>query len=1045
MSFALRRYKLIAFCLLSLFAGVYLLQRSQNADAAPCGTVAAITNVFPRPSTGLRETAGCGGADSYMWLSEYHAGSPLTTRNAKLRVFYSTADLAVWGWDIDFLSFETLNNGNHRCGSNISITVAGSTQWLSKPGGTCVISYPPGFTINQGMLSADVGRYGNGWRYVDIDMFQWTNDSNAPVRARAWNANARITFHEQSIGEAQTGGNYNVDGSFGAFALWSADMGGGTQEPLTYTLKFSPDCSVAPNAPINVSLKWYDADDDNSVGGTNAQHPFRMELYDDTTGTYVIDTYSNNPFFEFGNDDAYVTHPPVTLYGGHRYRWIWSNISRNNGVQIFMPFSEINAETTCVPPDVCANIPGNQASVPAGMFQSGPNCYVNDAQPSMWAGPDCANNRVSVWSTDPNGNGYNIFASINGGGWFPVGRDGSGWFFVGMGANGRYSAVTVSIVTWGTNPPYMAPGSAQSNSTSVTFGPCYTQVRGRVHNAYSRATGYAGVTINTCQAGISATTNGNGDYVFDAPIGGWYCVRVNGQPAGSYTTNVRPWGEGYPGCGAYGPGVASPDYCAAQSTYECQIAGTNAGINCSGIDYDRGADTGFDFALRYRPVITCALTSPSVIEVSQPYRPTVDVRNTQPSTRPPVSGSVTLIVTGQPNRSTAYGPLTAGQDTNPDVTFTDVIITTPGTYNVSARATGVGDGISIDPTPFTCNGSTTVLVSQMSYLKSYGGDVWAGASFQNPCVFTTGSIDAFATPRGTSPINGAPMYAGSSAQFSVTALMTINEFYSVSNRVPGGGNTFPPKGLTFSNNGAGAPSSTYGGGYGNAYPRCLPDYYNDTRGGSVQTVAGVTNANFGTAGPLQFDLGAGDHTIGSLTIPNGRQVVIFAEGNVYLNGNIQYDGAARATIADIPNLTLITRGNIFVDNNVTRLDGLYIAQPAGGAAATQGRFYTCARQLTPPRLYTSTEIFANCGGQAGVSGQLVVNGGVIAQQIRFLRTFGTLRDAAPNEVPNFATGAGTQAGEVFNYTAEMFLAPSGLERPRQSGSYDAITSLPPIY
>lgn len=201
--------------------------------------------------------------------------------------------------------------------------------------------------------------------------------------------------------------------------------------------------------------------------------------------------------------------------------------------------------------------------------------------------------------------------------------------------------------------------------------------------------------------------------------------------------------------------------------------------------------------------------------------------------------------------------------------------------------------------------------------------------------------------------------------------------------------------------------------------------------------------------PGGFDAGksrymlTGAHSIAGLNIPIGSQVAIYVDGNVTITGNITYDGPA-ATSDALPYLAIIARGNIYIEPGVDRIDGLLIAQPRDLNSPTDGRIYTCAPSGAPP---DATNIYTLCSAK-----QLVVNGALIAQQVKFGRTFKSLKDSYSLEAPAYATGTGTNAAEVINYSPEMYLAPSPLRDPNLTtsrdgiyGKYDAAFSLPPVY
>jgi hypothetical protein len=171
---------------------------------------------------------------------------------------------------------------------------------------------------------------------------------------------------------------------------------------------------------------------------------------------------------------------------------------------------------------------------------------------------------------------------------------------------------------------------------------------------------------------------------------------------------------------------------------------------------------------------------------------------------------------------------------------------------------------------------------------------------------------------------------------------------------------------------------------------------------------------------------------------------VYVNGNIFIDRNILYDTAARTTTNDIPFFALIVKGNIYIGPGVSRLDGLYIAQPTAPDTPTNGRIYTCAPSAGS--YYTIATVYDNC------QRQLVVNGALIAQQVKFMRTIFSLNQGGAREAPtDFANGTGTKAAEVINYTPEMYLAPSPLINPNASSAasgiqpYDAIFSLPPVF
>ncbi len=590
------------------------------------------------------------------------------------------------------------------------------------------------------------------------------------------------------------------------------------------------------------------------------------------------------------------------------------------------------------------------------------------------------------------------------------------------------------------------PGIDRANDWGydIVFRIPKVTVQGNLANAYSRSTKYSGITITTCVPGVSATTDANGNFSFVLRKGTGFCIRPNSAPANAVTYNVRPWGVGYAVCPAYGSGVATPDYCGSFSTYEWQqagIAGTSGAWAVNDRHGEGTYDYGYDIVFRFRPQISCSISTNSPVEAGVPNNLTVTMTATDGggSTRPTItSGTANYDVVGLQAANGAFGALSP-RGTAVDVTPAPSVMTAnaANVYTINASVNATGDGISSGNV--TCTGTATVTAADYPYLKIYGADIRAGGGFgSGTCNSSTGGVFGFGYRPGT-PATSTD-YRGTSSQLGIMSLLNVNGVYSAAQRTA---SPTVPRGLTFSSTGG---DSTYGGdfdGTASGGGICIPDYFNNTRSGSVGKV-GTVNAAIAASpeGKSQYTAntlgGSGD-----ITVPLRHQVAVYIDGNLVIDRNITLaTGAGQPS--DLPFFALIVRGNIYIAPNVSRLDGLYIAQPNNGQQATQGRIYTCSNGATP---YVAANIATACDDN-----QLVINGALVAQQVKFLRTLRSLRDTpSTSEAPNFANGTGTNAAEVINYTPEMYIAPSPLLDPVTSAAgtgvnrYDAIYSLPPVY
>ncbi|HSX32236.1 MAG TPA: hypothetical protein VLF43_03170 [Candidatus Saccharimonadales bacterium] len=303
-----------------------------------------------------------------------------------------------------------------------------------------------------------------------------------------------------------------------------------------------------------------------------------------------------------------------------------------------------------------------------------------------------------------------------------------------------------------------------------------------------------------------------------------------------------------------------------------------------------------------------------------------------------------------------------------------------------------------------------VQVVRKPYVKVFGGDISAGNGLQTStgtCANTAASIVGWN--------KRAPGYAGSGVQYAAYAAAAIRDVATASGNVAGAP---APSGLAFANTAANPAAGLFGGSFGQL--PCIPDYYAGkpatamilpTSVGAI-TASGVYQRN------TSLSLAGG-------VVQPGIRVTAYVDGDVYITSNITYGGTW--TPATVPLFRLIVRGNIYIDRNVTQLDGLYIAQPQGSSG---GVLYTCATGAAA--LVPSNSLAATCGKP------LTINGAVTARSIMLLRTNGSLSQSTPTE-----NSTSTTMAEKFNFVPSLWIAqPVG--EVNDPPAYDSITGLPPI-
>jgi hypothetical protein len=359
----------------------------------------------------------------------------------------------------------------------------------------------------------------------------------------------------------------------------------------------------------------------------------------------------------------------------------------------------------------------------------------------------------------------------------------------------------------------------------------------------------------------------------------------------------------------------------------------------------------------------------------------------------------------------------------PGFTFCPQII--PGGGNNQARPPEVVVVVSGDQTicrmlyvwPASRAGETKgyevcVAVAQKPYLKVYGGDVSVGGGLASAGTCPSSNSGAVSWNQKTA---GHP---GAGTQFAALVRGLIREFATAQGNA---GGAPAGAGLAFANTVNNPGAGQYGGNFGTA--SCIKDFYSEYTGGAPATPSNVSSMNpltpvYATTGNL---------TLGGGNINPNQRTTVYVDGDLYINGNITYVGSWNT--GSMPMFKVVVRGNIFIDNDVTRIDGIYIAQQNG---ANTGSIYTCTTSSAVPIL-SNGQFFNNCNRK------LTVNGAFIANSVEFLRTNGTQHNSTANE-PN----SSGNIAEVFNYGPAFWIPQPAPTGGGGANNYDAITSLPPV-
>jgi hypothetical protein len=349
-----------------------------------------------------------------------------------------------------------------------------------------------------------------------------------------------------------------------------------------------------------------------------------------------------------------------------------------------------------------------------------------------------------------------------------------------------------------------------------------------------------------------------------------------------------------------------------------------------------------------------------------------------------------------------------------------------------------------------------VIVNQ-PYVHFIGSDVSAGGGFENaPSCSNPGSIKTYTSTTGFNNGGTAPP-VGSGVQIGALSIGPVEGFSSAQLRTSSPtGST----GLTFANTTNVAASGTgkvsLGGNFGGTH--CAADYWKTKPTNVTASPASGMLANFASSEIQYYEPAGGTLRINLATTSNiadGADVAIFVKGNVRISNNINFASSSWGTIENIPSFYLIVvpddtgnGGNIYIDNGVTQLDGVYIAQP--NSANQGGGIYTCSNGAAR---YAYTELLQYCRTQ------LLVNGAFVAKQVYLDRSFGSMRNSFPGEYlrgsraggppdcgDSGAAPLGDCAAEIFNFGPEIYLSnPSVIQKSGPTtGKYDYLTSLSPV-
>lgn len=372
---------------------------------------------------------------------------------------------------------------------------------------------------------------------------------------------------------------------------------------------------------------------------------------------------------------------------------------------------------------------------------------------------------------------------------------------------------------------------------------------------------------------------------------------------------------------------------------------------------------------------------------------------------PMASGSNPGVATGCPKSFAGKTTVTVGSETINAGSGNQTICRS---FQVAPSSASVASAID----------EACVVVATKPYVRSYGGDVSVGGGLAN----ADGSCTA--TPSNSSVISwnreAGGAWGGAGTQYAVFAMGEIQDFASGLGN-SGSATAQPPADLSFANTSVDTANGDFGGDWGDA--QCIPDYYSTMPASAAGNP--LPGGNVSAWGDGAYSA-SGQVTVSGGNVNPNQRTQVFIDGDLYITGNVTYAGSWAS--AKIPLMEFVVKGNIFIDADVSQLDGVYIAQDDG--SNTKGIIYTCADSFTP--ISVDANMYGKCDNT-----KLTVNGSFVANSIRLMRTKGSVKQGQAGDNPSAST-----AGEVFNYNPALWIAQPSTGS--NVGKYDSVTSLPPI-
>ncbi len=1001
------------------------------------------------------------------------------------------------------------------------------------------------FTVPTSEFSTLTEDYGSSYRVALLQVRKTGGTGIRSFRVQASLSSAVVTAAEIGNASASPGQPSAV-----VVSAWDGrgPSTGNVAGRISYY--FSPNCNFFNDSSPNsrtAYLKWFDAD----VGASNQPQNISWQLIDIGNGSVVASRSGS----QLGANGEF-REAPVTLIRGRSYEWRWENVNRTNGIQVWVPFSEITTLVTCADPidpvgyaDSCV-LSGNNTIIYGWAYDD--NASTNDGRPRVTTrlnggsavtddtdrsyrnsqinsyldtfshGNRARDNRYGfaiTYSGLTRGNTYNLSGTV-----LDVGPGSNQALGINTSSSPPSGGVSGSSgfpgsripdaclpnippTTWDYRHYQFNDGAASGTTypliragTSVTIG-------GRVRN-YGTGTG-----ANNYDYRLRVSLNGGSTWS-NMPSGSWTAESQLASGATSSPTRSATYtipSSTAPGTIVCFRGEISPylgtrsssgtisvtssgwrvtsNRCVEIEDVPTQVTINPASSNCTTLSYNiidpdtpngftvqllvdglvyasftrnnqnRGANTygisrwrdlvGRNFEVRvthpdnptalsgvWTPgacvTVNCEV-SPLAIEANDPFSLTVTSNNsaTLGSEAGTYEYEVFLRVTGLMDPEEQLDDPATAQTISPTVqtlSETSRLLVSPGAGRLSLTGRIVFVGA---PNPPPCN--RTAVVTARPYVRFYGNDVIACG---------TGDIANINVNHGYVGGSSYADYRGSASQLAVMAA-GINGKPLSSNPVadqgllPGSqvdrGN---PWALAFANSGNNSGGTaittnqdTFGGELdGNVCGRDVDEEFGRLNNGLTPTLSSSENLN-----SLNGRVGYGGGGILSIRGNNivNRNIVLVAESDLLIDGNITLNGSNWSDTDDIPSVILYVDGDVYIDSTVSQVHANIIAT---------GDIHTCSSGSTSLLAPLDEDFIANsCAGNLVIEGSLRAGG-----YVHFLRTTSSVLNGGSFDEAH----ASPTIAESVRFNPEIYVIPNGAGVPARPGvqpPYDSIIARPPSF